>query len=568
MCSKKLTATICAVLLIITSLLTACGSSESNQSSGQQPDKNQTLNLFFESPTTLDVNDVRNSSEFQILSQVQEGLVRTYTDKNGKEKTVPAGAKSWKITNGGTVYTFKLRNYKWSDGKEVTAQNYVDSVLRLLDPKKAFSYAFFAYDIKNAEKYYAGKAKAKDVGVKALDDKTLQFTLEKPTPQFNKKFGFVALFPIRLDVIKKGGETYATDYKAQVFSGPFVIKSWVKDNSLVLKKNPKYWDAKNVHLKTVNLKKVDETSTQASLFQSKQTDVIAAQQQYIKKWAGESKQGKIQYIHGNTPLTSYIVFNQKSGGTSGLLKNAKIRLALSLAINREDLVKLVFGRYRPAYGLIPNGIQVGNKDYRDDVAQPLKPLYDKYNGNKSELQELFKEGLKELGVKKRLSDITFTLITTGTDALSKSEQEYYQQEWEKNLGVKVKLNVLESKLFVAQRNANKYDLLLNGWFGDYNDPSTFTDMWTANNGFSKFFGFYSDKKYDAYYKKLDGVTDDAQREKIYAQLEDLLIAKDAGVAPIYYGDSQYFVQNYVKNISFPLFGTPIDFSRAYISGKE
>lgn len=565
---KRYVPLVLILLLLVSSVLTGCGNgdTEANDQGGKL-DKDQTLNLFFESPTTLDVNDVRNSSEFQILTQVQEGLVRTYTDKNGKERIEPAGAKSWKITDGGRVYTFKLRDYKWSDGKEVTAQNYVDSVIRLLDPKKAFAYAFFAYDIKNAQKYYEGKAKAEDVGVKALDDKTFQVTLEKPTPQFNKKFGFVALFPIRLDVIKKGGENYATNEKAQVYSGPFVIDKWVKDNSLVLKKNPNYWDAKNIHLNTVNFKTADEISTQASLFQSKQADVvIGKQQQYIKKWADEAKQGKIQYVHGNQPSTSYIVFNQQTGGPSGLLKNAKIRQALSLAIDREDLVKNVFGRYTPAYGLIPNGIQVGSKDYRSDVAEPLKPLADQYN-SKDKLQDLFKEGLKELGVQKDLSDIQLTLITTGEDALSKSEQEYYQQNWEKNLGVKVKLEVLETKLFVARRNANKYDLLLNGWNGDYNDPTTFVDMWTTNNGFSKFFGFYSDKEYDKLFKSLDGVTDDTQREKIFADLEKRLIADDAGVVPVYYGDSQYFVQKYVKNISFPLFGTPIEFSRAYISGK-
>lgn len=130
--AKRLTASVCTVLLIISLVLSACGSSESSQKSGEQKlDKDQTLNLFFESPTTLDVNDVRNSSEFQLLTQVQEGLVRTYTDKDGKEKIEPAGAKNWKITDNGKVYTFKLRDYKWSDGKKVTAQNYVDSVIRL-----------------------------------------------------------------------------------------------------------------------------------------------------------------------------------------------------------------------------------------------------------------------------------------------------------------------------------------------------------------------------------------------------------------------------------------------------
>lgn len=578
---KRLLAILCVSALALTGL-TGCGpansasgrpagstgASSAGAGSAPELDADQTLNLFFETPTTLDVNDVRNSSEFQVLTQVQEGLVRTFTDADGKEYTKPAGAESWTISDDKTVYTFKLRDQKWSDGKPVTAQNYVDSILRLLDPQKAFSYAFFAYDIKNAEDYYNGKAKASDVGVKALDDKTLQITLGKATPQFDKKLGFVALFPIRLDVIAKGGSSWATDYTAQVYNGPFIIKSWVKENSMVLEKNPNYWDAENVHLQTVNMTLVSEFSTQASLFESKQTDVIEGKSDYVKKWSDAAAKGEIQLKKGYLPQTEYLCLNQQTGGPSGLMKNAKVRQALSLAIDRDELVKLIYGRYYPAYGLIPYGIQVGTKSFRTDVSEPLKPLYDSYKGNDQKLQDLFKEGMQEAGVNKNPGDITLTLISTGTDAISKSETEYYQQTWQKKLGIKVKLNIGESSVFKEERNANRYDILMNGWYGDYNDPMTFVDMWTTNGGFSKFFGFYSNPAYDSLLKTLDGQSDNEKREKTYAELEKLLVADDAGVIPTYYGDSQYFVQNYVKNISFPLFGTPIEFSRAYISGKE
>lgn len=208
---KKLLATLLAATVLTTSLVTlvGCGSDKgqgSGTSASAEKDSKQELNLILLNPLTLDPNDARNASEFQIITQVQEGLVRVFTDENGNEKIEPAGAESWKVSEDGITWTFKLRDHKWSDGKPVTAQHYVDSVIRLLDPEKAFSYAFFAYDIKNAEKYYNREVKAEDVGVKALDDKTLEITLAKAAPQFEKKIGFVCLFPIRLDVIEAGGE--------------------------------------------------------------------------------------------------------------------------------------------------------------------------------------------------------------------------------------------------------------------------------------------------------------------------------------------------------------------------
>lgn len=580
---KSLKAVITATM-VLTIGLTGCASSSNTggvQVESPQPGEevgtdsgslalaaDQTLNLFFETPTTLDVNDVRNQSEFQVLSQVQEGLVRVFTDEAGNETVEPAGAESWSVSDDNLVWTFKLRDYKWSDGEPVTAQNYVDSMIRLLDPEKAFSYAFVAYDIKNGEAYYNGEVAKEEVGVKAIDDKTLEITLQKPTPEFEKKIVYVCLFPVRLDNIEAGGESWATDYTKQVYSGPFIIKEWIKENSMILTKNPNYWDAENVHLETVNMTIVEEASTKALMFESEQMDVVQGQPNYTEKWKQMAEQGQFKYIEGTLPSTTLIAFNHNTGGMSGLVGNAKIRQALSLAMDRQELLDLIYGRHFPAYGLIPYGIQTGDSNFRDDIVEPLKAIYDEYNGDSAKLQALFKEGLKELGKNEELSDVTITLITAGSTTEDKALQEYLKQSIESKLGIHFNVSVLaDSKLFVAERNENRYDMLLNGWNGDYNDPMTFMDMWITDSGFSKFFGFYSSENYDKIFATLDGEMDKTKREQIYAELEKEIIADNAGIIPLYYRDSKVFVQNYVQDLSTPMFGPSLEFSRAYISEK-
>jgi oligopeptide transport system substrate-binding protein len=577
--SKKLLSKVLVGTFLITSIVTMSACSKDNKKSevvnptdittSAEKDKDQYLNLFLDNPLTLDPNDARNSSEFQIITQIQEGLARVFTDEKGNEKIEPAGAESWDISEDGLTWTFHLRKHNWSDGKPVVAQHYVDSILRLLDPEKAFSYAFFAYDIKNAEKYYNKEAKAADVGVNAKDDNTLVITLAKAAPQFEKKLAFVCLFPIRLDTIKAGGETWATEYSKQVYNGPFIIKEWIKENSIVLEKNPSYWDAKNVSLQTVNMTIVAEISTKAQLFESKQMDVVEGDQDYTEKWVNMSKDGKFVYKQGNYPSMSFIGFNHKTGGPSKLMNNANIRQAISLSIDREEFVTSLYGRNYPAYSLIPYGIKVGDYDFRKENEEPLKKLYTEYNGNNEKIQGLFKKGLEELGMDQDLSKVTLKFITTGTTGVQKSIQEYWKQTWENKLGVKIDMQVFgDNKVFAASRNKNEYDLLSNGWSGDYNDPMTFVDLWISNSGFAKFFGGYASKEYDAIFAKLDGETDIKKREQIYAELEEYLVVKDTGIVPYMHLDSRNFIHNYVKNLSIPMFGPKYDFSRAYTAGRE
>ncbi|MDR0555284.1 MAG: peptide ABC transporter substrate-binding protein [Treponema sp.] len=556
-------AAIAAALLLA---LGSCGGNTGSQAARNAGDE-QVLNLSFTYPLTLDVNDARNSNEFQIMTQVFEGLTRIF-QRDGQDVYEPAGAESWTVSPDGLVWTFKLRDHSWSDGVKVTAGQYVDSVKRLLDPEKGFSYATFAFDIAGAEEYYLGKGPLENVGVRAVDDRTLEFRLTETAPQFGKKIAFAVMFPIRLDLIEKGGDTWAVNPGNHAFNGPFVISEWIQDNSMTLTRNPRFWDAANVKLETVKFTVIGEYSTQATLFEAKQLDIIAGSSEYIGKWKPLAERGEIQYLVGKYPQTSLLCFNNKTGGLSGIFGSAKVRQAFSLALDREGLIDTVYNRYIPAFGWFPPGINSDAVEYRTVSPEPLKPLYDEYRNNPAKLRALLKEGLAELGISKDPGDITVTFLTTATsNSVALAGYEYIKQIWEINLGVKVNLRAVETALYREERNRDQYDMIPNGWHGDYDDPMTFAELFASRSDFLQYFGWPATGEYDAAFEKLKGETDNNKRIAIYAELEKILTADKANVAPYYYSDSMNFTQNYVKNLSIPLFGPTYEFSRAYIQGK-
>lgn len=572
-----------------TGTTTSSGSSAETSSGDVVLAQDQTIKLLFTSPQTIDTSDARNANEFEIMTHIHETLLREFVDENGNQYSELAGAESYDVSSDGLVYTFQLRDNTWSDGVAVTAQHYADAFIRILDAKEAFSYAFFAFEIENAELYYnqqsallvqeAGTELTEDqegylaldlvsiddIGVKALDDKTLEITLGKQSPVFSKKLSFITFAPIRLDVLENMTDGWETDHTQHVYSGPFVIDTWISENSMSLVKNENYWDAENIILEKVEYVTAEEVSTQAQLFESKTLDVVQGNtSDYIERWSSMAEKGDFDYIKAYYPSNGYLTANQITAGPSGLMQNQKVRLALSLSIDREELTEFVYGRYSPAYGVVPYGVSVGNTSYRDSVDEPLVDLFNEYARDPESLQALFKEGMAEAGVSGDITDVSLLYITTASDALSKSVQEYIQQTFKTVLGIDIELKVMERSTFVEERNAHNYDMTQMGWHGDYNDPLTFIDMWITEGGYSQFMGWYSSADYDAMLIELDGLTSDSERIAKYAELEKQLILTDAGIMPLYYGDQNYFVQSNVENVSFPSFGSSIEFSRAYI----
>ena len=203
------------------------------------------------------------TGEYQIVTQSQASLLRIVTDDNDKDTYVEDGCESYEVSDDGLTYTFHLRENYWSDGEKVVAQQYVDAALRALNPENGYSTTEFM-PIKNAQAYYDGECDASELGIKAVDENTVEYTLESPNSEFLYYIAYRAGYPCRQDVIDKATSTYGTNVDEMVFNGPFKVTSWVKENSVTLEKNDKYWDAANVKLDSVTMQYVEEYSTQAT----------------------------------------------------------------------------------------------------------------------------------------------------------------------------------------------------------------------------------------------------------------------------------------------------------------
>ena len=569
---KKRFISLLAIGLSCMMILGGCGNkgpeqSENGGSSSVQMDSEQVLNTIYFEVATLDANDTTDNQSSSILNAVQEGLVRI--ENNGKgDEIVPAGAEKWEASEDGLTWTFHLRKMNWSDGEPVVAKHYVDSFQRILNPDNGFAYGFLAYDIEGAEEYNTGKGTIDAVGVKAVDDYTLEFKLKHPVPYFASKVSYTTFHPIRLDVIEKLGDKYASEIKDTVYNGPFKIESWDNGNSMVLVKNDTYWDADNVYLQKINMTKIQEFATQAQLFEAQELDITGAQTDYIEKWTERADAGEFQKLTGEDPGSFYLYFNQKSESANGILKNAKIRKAIGLSIDRDVYTKDLVGRFQSAYGIVPTAINVSDEKYRDKVEGPLESDAKTYVNNKEKLQELFKEGLKELGLQTDdLSKYELTYLSQGSSELQKQRSEWLAQQVNGNLGIKINVETQgDWGVYLSIMDKLEYDFTMSGWSADYNDPMSFLDIWVSNGG-NNHTG-YADTEYDELLKSVYKETEQDKVTEIYKKLENKLVNEDAVISPVYYTDKYAFYQNYVKDIQFTSFGSVYEFKHAYIQGKN
>ncbi len=523
----------------------------------------------------FDIHTNWSAEEIQVQSHVLEGLVRVSTDANGSQIYKPAGAESWTVSDDGLTWTFKLREYYWTDGVRVTAQHFVDSWQRLADPRTGGYFANFVDDIVGGKALYSMSlenssdadldAARAALGVKAIDDTTLEVKVNIPSPQLLSKISCIWMFPIRLDVIEAAGDMYASDYSKHVFCGPFKIADYQKDNSMTLVKNDKYWDAENVTLTEINLINIAEATTQSTMFENKELAVLSPTGDYITKYRNGAASGAYTFIEGYNPNVTYFYFNRSMPSLSGLMENQKCRLALSLASNREEFTQTVFGRYTPAYGFVPFGVTLNELNFRDNNPEPLKALAEQYN-TPEKIQALFIEGMREQGDNRDLSEVTLTYICTGDSASKRAQQEYWKYCWEKNLGVKIHVNVLgDNSLLKEERNAGRWDIAQAGWNGDYNDPMAFLEMWTTY-GTSIRSGWSNEgaAAFDEFINRMNAETSESKRLEILKEAEQWLVVDEVATIPYMYTDKILCINNNVKGIITPFTGPYYDFTYAYV----
>jgi oligopeptide transport system substrate-binding protein len=497
-----------SLVLASAMVLTACFGG------GTETKNSQVLNLVeLQEPPNLDSAKTTDVVSFMILGNTMEGLYRL--DKDNKP-VLGMAAKEPEVSEDKLKWTFTLRDAKWSDGKPVTAHDFEYAWKRALDPKTASEYAYILYPLKGAEAYNTGKGSADDVGVKALDDKTLEVVLERPIPYFKDLLCFATFLPQRKDIVEKYGDKYALEANTLVYNGPFVLSDWKHNQSFQMKKNPGYWDSGVVKLEEINWQIVKDNATQVNLYNTGKLDFAYLNSEFIDAFKDDPNTFSI--YDGSS---WYLEMNQ----TKDFFKNKKIRQAISLAIDKNTYVNSILKNGSiPAGGLVPPFIKASgvddNKKYRDLVK--MDPQYDP---NKA--KQLWQEGLKELGLSQAPA---IELLGDDTPA-AKQSMEFIQEQLRVNLGAKVQITSVPFKERLERGKNQRFDLLISGWGPDYNDPMTFLDLFTSDNSFNR--GKYSNPEYDELIKKSKENGDFKQRFEDLKKAEQILI-EDAGIAPLYY----------------------------------
>ncbi|TVV30181.1 peptide ABC transporter substrate-binding protein [Weissella cibaria] len=496
---------------------------------------------------TADPSKATASVDFDALQATGDGLYR-----NGKDnKPELALAESVQKSDDGLTYTFKLRSgLKWANGDTITAQDFVYGWQRTNDPKTASQYAYLFSGIKNADAIQSGKDKnLDDLGVKALDDQTLEVTLEKPMPQLESVLTMAPFYPQSKAFVDKVGSKYGTAAKYTLASGPFVLKGWTgSNNKYSLVKNKNYWDADAVKTPKVEIQTIKDQNTGYNLYKGNKLDLA-----YLSSDQVRASQKRKDYKVIPMASTFYLEFNEKKVPA---LKNVKIRQALSYAIDRKTLSnKVLKGNATPATTLTAKNLAKDpntGKDFAESAAVKGAISY-----NKSKAKKLFAEGLKEVGKKK----LSLQLLTDDTDK-AKNTAQFLQSQLENLSGLNVDIKQVPFKQRLAFSQDKKFELVISAWGADYGDPSTFLDLYTSDSSFNN--GSWSNADYDAAEKaaKTTDVNDENKRYDDYKTAEQT-IEKEVGVAPLYYQSYATLYRQSVKGVVSNPTGAPFDWKWAY-----
>lgn len=506
---KKILALMLALVMIVT-VFAGCGSSSGSG-------KAITATVASE-PKTLDpsLNNAVDGGDYLLCAF--EGLTTV-----GKDGTiVPGVAEKWDISSDGLVWTFHLRkDAKWSDGKAVTANDFVYSWRRTVNKDTAADYAYYIYFIKNGAAINSGKAAVDTLGAKAIDDKTLEVTLENPCSFFTEIVAFPTLVPQREDIVSKDPKKWALDPKTYISNGPYKLVSWEHDSKITFEKNDNYWGKDTVVAPKIEWFLMNDQNAILSAFKDGQ--VAYAENIPQDEYAKEKENGTLHIL---PKLGTYYI---DLVNTKPPFDNPKVRRALSLAIDRNYIVEKVSkGGETPASGFVPYGIAdvKQDPDFRTTAGEFVSTKPADYQKNVAEAKKLLAEAGYADG--KGLPKITFGLNSgAGHEPIA----EAIQQMWKKELGVQVEVLAQEWNVFQQSRKDGVYSINRNGWIGDYMDPSTFMDIFTTGNGQNN--AKYANPKYDEYIEKARKETDPAKRIQLFHDAEKLLM-DESPVAPIYF----------------------------------
>lgn len=540
----KILLTIFTALLVV--VIAGCGNKKSNSN---ESNKKQ-LNLSATAP--LDTIDISKSTGYGQTGNVFESFYRL-----GKKGQVNAGlAKSSLVSGDGLTWTFKLRDAKWSNGDKITAQDFVYSWRRTLDPKTKSPYSYLFSGIKNADQIIDGKAKPDSIGISAPNDKTVVIKLDKPIAYFKVLMAYPLFGPQNEKVVDKYGKKYGTKSQYMVYSGPFKIKNWSgTGNKWQFAKNDNYWDHKVVKLAQINYTVVSNPTTGQELYQQNKLDLTPLTSQQVKNFKSDKEFKQYPYSY-----VTYIKYNfaDQDAAKRKAMDNKNIRLAMSLAIDRDVLTKKILGDgSEPPKGFVASDLAKDPQTGKDFADQQY--VKDTVDTNTKLAQEYWQKGLKEIGQK----DLKLTLLASNDDANGKVISEYLQSRYHKILpGLDIDIRDIPGHSATQRADDGDFDLYLSGWGGDFSDPITFLQTVKSNTSYNQ--GKYSNKEYDELVDRAQDqdANDENKRWDDLVKATQILNAEQ-GMTPVYQQVTAYLQKSDVKGIIHNTAGTQWSYKYAY-----
>lgn len=534
------------LVLVLTFSFVACSKSNTNKdNTAATPDNKATeqtadssaagkvLKVHFDvEVASMDPQIATDGTSFEVLAAVTEGLYSV--DANGSP--ILAMAESVDKSEDGLTYTFKLRDAKWSNGTAVTANDFVFSWRRLVDPAVASEYAFIAEiaGIKNAAAITAGEVAVDQLGVTAQDDKTLVVSLDVPVPFFESLMAFASFLPVNEAFFKAAGDSFGTSPETILSNGPFVISAYEPAATTIsLTKSPTYWDATKVALGGIQYQVIKDSQQAMLSYQNGDLDVATLSGEQVEQFQADPEFHNIM-----AGYLWYLSPNQKVAG----LENANLRKALALAYDKAAIAKNILkdGSIVADFA-VPTKLATGpdGKDFRETTGTYLAT-------DKAKALEYWQAAQSELG----LSTLKYTMIVEDTESATNVAQ-FIQSEIQTTLpGITIEIQTMPKKNRVERLQAGDFELCLTRWGPDYADPMTYLDMWTTNSPNN--YGFWSNAEYDALIeacKKGDLALDLNARWEALKKAETMVM-DDAVILPVYQKGDAVMIKSGVEGIEF------------------
>lgn len=497
-------------------------------------------------PPQLDSTKATDTVSSFIGGHLKEGLTR-----HGRHgDLVPGVAESWELHGGGA--TFRLRKEaRWSDGEPVTAHDFVFAWRTVVDPATASEYAFIVYPVKNAEAVNRGKLPTTALGVRALDDHTLEVEFEQPCPYFLDLTAFKTYFPVREDFYRARPGRYAASAGDILSNGPFVLTRWVQGASLTLEKNPLYWDAARIRIDRIEIPYItSDANARFNLFKDGKVDVLD------RLGRDELKRAQVERFrmksHADGSLW-FLEFNHREGRPT---KSFHLRKAIQLVYDAREFVSSVVGipGTRPGSALVPHWMPGGATTFRKEYpVDPVRPDLD-------EARRHLELAAAELGG--RVPPLV--LLADDTPGASRMA-EYFQQVLRTRLGLEIRIDKQIFKQRLAKMTAGQFDAVFAGWTADYRDPMSYADLfasWNENNR-----GRYRNERFDAHIRRAQASADPRKRLDEMAAAERIAL-DEVAFLPLYERTSVWVHSRRVDGIVRHQIGPDPDFTFATVLPEE